>query len=100
MVEIDMPGGINTPLLGQYESSLAQMPDEKRAHCLRVIQALMDCYNDRDKKAVLLFSEEIDEPDHISVMAINADPWETEVLIDMLCVYGKVGSDHLGHLMN
>jgi|GEM_PF-1662949 len=100
MIENEMPCTINTPLLGQCEVALSRMPDDQRAHCLLVIQALMDCYKFKEKKAIVLFSDEVDDPDQISLMAINADPWETEVLIDMLRVYGKIGSNDHGHVMN
>lgn len=100
MIETDMMGGINMPMLAPYEAALTLLSHEKREHFLYLIQVLMDCYQSDRKKAVVLVSDGVDDPEQISVMAINADPSETEKLIDQLCVFGKMGSGGPGQVMN
>lgn len=100
MNKTELPGGINTPLLGQHEAALAQLSNEKREHFLYLIQVLMDCYKSDRNKAIVLMSEGVDDPDRINVMAINADQSETEKLIDMLCVFGKMSSEGGCQVMN
>jgi hypothetical protein len=100
MNKTELPEGINTPLLGEHEAALAQLSDEKREHFLYLIHVLMDCYKSERNKAIVLMTEGEDDPDRISVMAINADQSETEKLIDMLCVFGKIGSEGGCQVMN
>lgn len=100
MIESELQSKINMPLLGHCEAALAQMPDEKREHFLYVIHALMDCYKSEENKAIVLISEGLDDPNRISLIAINADSAETGELIETLGVFRQIDSTATGHAMN
>ena len=100
MIENELKSNINMPLLGHCETALAQMNDEKQQHFLYVIHALMTCYKSEENKAIVLISEGLDDPNRISLMAINADSTETDEMIERLGVFRQIDSTAAGYSMN
>lgn len=90
----------NQSLLAAQAALVAQLPGEKQAHFMHLLDVLLACYIQEDAKALLLVSEGQGEKERIQLVAVNADPRETEELIDTLCVFRKLDFQEEVPLMN
>ncbi len=77
-------------IFAQYANQVGRLPEEKRAHFLHLLDLLLGCYIHEENRGLLLFTEGKNDNESLSLVAINADPQETEELIDNLCVFRKL----------
>jgi len=77
-------------LLARQAAMLAQLPAEKQAHFLHLLDLLLDCYTTEATRALVLTTSGVGEKETVSLLAINADEQETDELIDTLCVFRKL----------
>jgi len=77
-------------LLARQAAMLAQLPPEKQAHFLHLLDLLLDCYTTEATRALVLTTRGVGEKETVSLLAINADEQEIEEMIDTLCAFRKL----------
>ena len=58
---------------------------EKREHFIYVMRALVECYQSDTKQGIVLLRDDASESETMMLMAINADPFQVDDMIDTLC---------------
>lgn len=90
MTEVSVNRAEENHLLTKHASILAQLSEEKQTHFLYLLDQLLACYTTETSRALLLTMEGAGDKEQMSLVAINADPQETDELIDTLCVFRKL----------
>jgi hypothetical protein len=63
----------------------AKLAPGKREHFIHVMRTLMDCYQSDAKQGIVLLRDGASESETMMLVAINADPFHVDDLIDTLC---------------
>ena len=63
----------------------AKFAPEKREHFMHVMRTLVDCYQSDTKHGIVLLRDGASEYETMMLMAINADPFQVDDMIDTLC---------------
>ena len=77
-------------ILLRKAAAVSLLSAEKKEHFFYLLDLLLNCYSTESSRALVLFSEGIDEDERLSLLAVNADQSQTEELIDTLCVFRKL----------
>jgi hypothetical protein len=79
---------------------LANFSPGKREHFLYAIRSLFECYKSEKDQAIVLIAEGMAETQRTSLIAINANEFEVENLIDTLCVFRQINSMENSQFVN
>lgn len=82
------------------KAELENFPPGKREHFLYAIRSLFDCYRSEKDQAIVLISEGMADTQRTSLIAINANEFEVENLIETLCVFRQIDSIENSRLVN
>ena len=74
----------------------AKFAPGKREHFIHVMRALVDCYQSDDKQGIVLLRDGASESETMTLMAINADPNQTDEMIETLCQLRGVSTTDSG----
>ena len=74
----------------------ANFAPAKREHFMHVMRALVDCYQSDDKQGIVLLRDGASESETMTLMAINADPNQTDEMIETLCQLRGVSTTDSG----
>ena len=77
-------------IFARHANQVGQLPEEKRAHFLCLLDLLLGCYVHEQNRGLLLVTEGENDNQRLSLVAINADSEQTEELVDNLCVFRKL----------
>ena len=73
--------------LARLEAAWPQWPEDKRAHFLQVLSTVLDCYLEEERRAVMMVSESDDLDAGASLLAINAEEAQIDLLVRFLLVF-------------
>lgn len=71
--------------MGNLAEDAAKFAPGKREHFIHVMRTLVDCYLSDAKHGIVLLRDGASDSETLTLIAINADPFQVDGMIDALC---------------